>query len=74
MKNTLRVDVTTWKDRPDSAGWWWWKPEYAAHAAKAVSVRVEDNSAGGRICRDLKMGGHAYCGFPEWSGLWRRLT
>ena len=36
-----------------------------------IHVMVEETPGAGRFCRELRMGGHALCGFDHWSGEWR---
>lgn len=38
------------------------------------TVKVEETSAAGRYCKELKMGGSSQCvGFKNWSGFWHYL-
>jgi len=53
--------------RPTGCGSWWHRsaPEHPWR-----KVHVTETVSGGRICRELKMGGSSQTPFQEWSGHW----
>ncbi len=72
-------------DRPTSAGEWLWKPEgqnapeqaliaYFCSSETFIPVLVTETPSAGRIYQELRMGGHALCGFKPWSGIWRKAA
>lgn len=72
---------------PDKAGEWEWLPPITmgrhlfttllfSEKITALGwnrVAVTETPTGGRMCKELRMGGSAMCGFAPWSGSWRRV-
>lgn len=72
---------------PDCAGEWEWIPDdinpkmmaNLKKMAKSIglsvwwTVTVTENPTSGRMCKELRMGGSALCGFADWSGEWRKV-
>lgn len=64
--------------RPTHAGEWEWRPKCLFYAGVTydglwMSVLVTETPAAGRLCAELRMGGSAQCGLPDWSGEWREF-
>lgn len=65
--STKQTSVPTY---PASAGVY----RYRSPGMHTHVVVVEETSAAGRLCKELKMGGSAHCGLKPWDGLWYHLS
>lgn len=87
MSHHHRIIVPAITDRPTCAGEWIFTGSYVEHVAGRgydewgwwelivgldKRVLVTETPGAGRICRELRMGGHALCGLAQWSGRWRK--
>lgn len=63
---------------PDKAGNWlfteFWPENEDEPQPVAKLVVVDETLSAGRLCKELQMGGHAQCGFDDWSGMWLHVN
>lgn len=68
MNIKIATSESVFSYRPDRAG----EYLFSDGDEDPVKVLVTESPASGRMCKELKMGGSALCGFENWSGFWWR--